>query len=119
MNDQPTPFQMVRSHMTPFAVQVCAVQSMLSVWPVKNPRTALAMPPCEAKRYENTQLTTTDEVTTGMYTAARQKAEPGRRSARTAAAKSPRKICRGTVKTIQRNELRAAVRTIGSWKILV
>ena len=54
-----------------------------------------------------------------MYTAARQNADPGRRSARAAAANSPMTICTGTVTTIHRNELNAAVRTMGSWKILV
>ena len=35
--------------MTPFAVQVWAVQSMLTVWPAKKPTTAFMMPPWEAK----------------------------------------------------------------------
>ena len=66
MKDQPTPFQMLRSQMIPFAVQVFAVQSMLTVWPAKMPAMALAIPPWELKIELNTQLTTTHEVTTGI-----------------------------------------------------
>ena len=68
VNDQPEhASQMLRSHMTPLPVQVSAVQSMLTVWPAKNPTTAFMTPPWEAKEiYEKTQLTTTHEVTTGM-----------------------------------------------------
>jgi hypothetical protein len=40
---------MLRSQMTALPVQVCAVQSMLTLWPAKKPTTAFMMPPCEAK----------------------------------------------------------------------
>ena len=49
MNDQPTPFQMLTSQMTALPVQVCASQSMCTVWPAKNESTAFASPPCSAK----------------------------------------------------------------------
>src|SRR5581483_10980620 len=65
MKDQPTPFQMLSNQMTPFAVQVWAVQGRLSVPPEKNQTTDLATPPRELNNEAKTQLTTPEQVTTG------------------------------------------------------
>ncbi len=49
MNDQPTPFQMLRSQITPLPVQVWAIQSMFTVWPAKKLAMAFIDPPWDAK----------------------------------------------------------------------